>query len=171
MPVFDHRLEVFNQVSSFLIVYFVPALKRRIDPLCNTAYDDTDFRVHEVVCTALLQKVDALSLTCSHWLTCTARIFKGTYVKPSVYTMIAIVLVWMVAFFFANLFQCWPLWINWINVGSSFENCINTNMMYLAQAWSDVITDCKKCLASGSQLSNYGLLNSNYLDSTASMCK
>lgn len=63
--------------------------------------------------------------------------------------MIAVVLVWTVAFFFANLFQCWPLWVDWTGFGSTVDNCINTSIMYLAQAWSDVLTDCKKCLASG----------------------
>ena len=145
---FDHRLEVFEQVNSVLLLHFVLALKTRIDTLCNATYNNTDFRVHEAVCTAFLQKVDALSLTCPQWLTCIARIFKGTFVKPSVYTMIAVVLVWTIAFFFANLFQCWPLWINWFDFGATFENCINTNVMYLAQAWSDVLTDCKKCLVS-----------------------
>ncbi|CAD6584913.1 MAG: hypothetical protein ASARMPREDX12_001790 [Alectoria sarmentosa] len=69
------------------------------------------------------------------------RIFKGTFVKPSVWTMIAVVLIWTVAFFFANLFQCWPLWIDWTGFGSTVDNCIDTNAMYLAQAWSDVLTD------------------------------
>ncbi|KAL9071978.1 MAG: hypothetical protein Q9161_003910 [Pseudevernia consocians] len=69
------------------------------------------------------------------------RIFKGTFVKPTVWTMIAVVLVWTVAFFFANLFQCWPLWIVWTGFGSTVQNCINTNIMYLAQAWSDVLSD------------------------------
>ena len=155
LPVFDHRLEVFQQVISVPFLYFVSTLKTWIDTLCNATYNNTDFRVHEVVCTAFLQKVDALSLTCPHWLTCIARIFKGTFVKPSVYTMIAVVLVWTIAFFFANLFQCWPLWINWFEFGATFENCINTNVMYLAQAWSDVLTDCKKCLVSKFQLSNH----------------
>ncbi|CAD6569874.1 MAG: hypothetical protein ASARMPRED_003298 [Alectoria sarmentosa] len=62
------------------------------------------------------------------------RIFKGTFVKPSVWTMIAVVLIWTVAFFFANLFQCWPLWIDWTGFGSTVDNCIDTNAMYLAQA-------------------------------------
>ena len=60
--------------------------------------------------------------------------------------MIAIVLVWTIGFFFANLFQCWPLWVNWTGFGSTEDNCIQTNAMYLAQAWSDVLTDCKRCL-------------------------
>ena len=50
---------------------------------------------------------------------------------------------WTVAFFFANLFQCLPLWIEWTAFGSPEENCINTNMMFLAQAWSDVLIDGK----------------------------
>ena len=57
--------------------------------------------------------------------------------------MISVVIVWTVAFFFSNLFQCWPLWVNWTDWGSTPNNCINTNVMYLAQAWSDVLTDGK----------------------------
>ena len=70
--------------------------------------------------------------------------------------MVAVVLVWTVTFFFANLFQCWPLWINWTDFGSTVENCINTNVMYLAQAWSDVLTDCMMRLASRLQSANDG---------------
>lgn len=55
--------------------------------------------------------------------------------------MITVSSVWTVAFFFANLFQCWPLWIDWTNFGFNYANCINTNLMYLAQAWSDFLTD------------------------------
>ncbi|KAF6225282.1 hypothetical protein HO133_010480 [Letharia lupina] len=97
-PVFDHRLEVFEQV-------------------------------------------ELLSSTCPHQLTGAVRIFKGTFVKPSVWTMIGVVVVWTLGFFFANLFQCWPLWIDWTDFGFTPQNCINTNAMYLAQAWSDVLTD------------------------------
>ena len=50
---------------------------------------------------------------------------------------------WTVAFFFANLFHCLPLWINGTGYGSTEDNCIDTNMMYLAQAWSDVLIDGK----------------------------
>ena len=70
--------------------------------------------------------------------------------------MIAIVLVWTIGFFFANLFQCWPLRVNWTGFGSSEQQCMNTNVMYLAQAWSDVLTDCKQCLTSRLPSSNNG---------------
>ena len=60
--------------------------------------------------------------------------------------MITIVLVWTVAFFFANLFECWPLWVNWTNFGTAEGYCVNTTTLYLAQAWSDVLTDGKVCL-------------------------
>lgn len=69
------------------------------------------------------------------------RIFRGNLFVISVWTLITITSVWTVAFFFANLFQCWPLWINWTYFGATAENCIDTNIMYLAQAWSDVLTD------------------------------
>ena len=129
-------------------------LKVRTDSLCDATHNNTDIRIYEIVCIAFLQKVNKLSLMYPHQLTSTARIFKGTFVKPTVWTMIAVVLVWTVAFFFANLFQCWPLWIVWTGFGSTVQNCINTNTMYLAQAWSDVLSDGKKCLTSGSSLSN-----------------
>ena len=61
----------------------------------------------------------------------------------SVWTMITITFFWTIDFFFAFLFQCWPLWTNWTDFGATSENCIDTNMVYLAHAWSDVLTNCK----------------------------
>lgn len=55
--------------------------------------------------------------------------------------MIAVAISWTVAFFFANLFQCLPVSTNWTGLGATAGACINTNQMYLAQAWSDVFTD------------------------------
>lgn len=69
------------------------------------------------------------------------RIFKGTFVNTSAWTMIAVTIVWTVAFLFANMFQCWPFWINWTAFGATKENCININTMFRAQAYSDVFTD------------------------------
>ena len=129
-------------------------LKGWIDSLCNATHINPNFYIHEAVGATVLQKVILPSLACPHHLICT-RIFKGTFVKPSVWTMIVVVFVWTVAFFFANLFQCWPLWIDWTAFGSTPENCINTNIMYLAQAWSDVLTDGKNCLGFGLSASNF----------------
>ena len=70
--------------------------------------------------------------------------------------MIAVVLIWTVGFFFASLFQCWPIWVNWTGFGGDEENCVNTNGFYLAQAWSDVLTDCKRCLTRRLLSSNNG---------------
>ncbi|KAF6223902.1 hypothetical protein HO173_013065 [Letharia columbiana] len=59
--------------------------------------------------------------------------------------MVVLVTVWTVAFFFTNLLQCFP---------------ISTNEMFLAQAWSDVITDGNRPTAArATQDSNK--LNSN----------
>lgn len=55
--------------------------------------------------------------------------------------MISIVGIWTTAFFFANLLQCYPISTNWVGPGADSYSCINTNMMYLAQAWTDVLTD------------------------------
>lgn len=107
IPVFDHRLEVFEQIV------FATQLT-----------------------TTLTFGFTKLSVLLFY-----KRIFKGTFVKPSVWTMIGVVVVWTLGFFFANLFQCWPLWIDWTKFGFTYQNCINTNAMYLAQAWSDVLTD------------------------------
>ncbi|CAF9940665.1 MAG: hypothetical protein ALECFALPRED_008785 [Alectoria fallacina] len=100
MPVFDHRLRVFEQI----------------------------------VLAAQLTSTLTFGFTKLSVLLFYKRIFKGTFVKPSVWTMIAVVLIWTVAFFFANLFQCWPIWIDWTGFGSTVDNCIDTNAMYLAQA-------------------------------------
>ena len=49
--------------------------------------------------------------------------------------------LWTVAFFLANLLQCVPVSTNWHGYGYTPENCFNTDAMYEAQAWSDVLTD------------------------------
>lgn len=55
--------------------------------------------------------------------------------------MIAVVVVWTVAFFISNMLQCIPLSLNWTGLGGNNYQCIDKNMMYLGQAFSDVITD------------------------------
>ncbi|MCJ1458323.1 hypothetical protein MMC28_008694 [Mycoblastus sanguinarius] len=69
------------------------------------------------------------------------RIFKGPLITAAVWTMIGVVIVWAVAFFFSNLLQCWPISLNWTAFGSVPSGCIETNVMYIAQAYSDVFTD------------------------------
>ena len=69
------------------------------------------------------------------------RVFRGNTFNAAVWTMISIICIWTVAFFFANLLQCYPIWLNWEYSGAAVALCINTNMMYLAQAWTDVLTD------------------------------
>ena len=69
------------------------------------------------------------------------RVFRGNTFNAAVWTMIGIVFVWTVSFFFANLLQCYPIWINWNASGAQADQCIKTNAMYLAQAWTDVLTD------------------------------
>ena len=72
--------------------------------------------------------------------------------------MIAVVLIWTVGFFFASLFQCWPIWVSWTGFGANTENCVDTNALYLAQAWSDVLTDCKRYLTRRLPSSNNGIV-------------
>lgn len=55
--------------------------------------------------------------------------------------MITVVITWTVAFFLTNMLQCFPIAVNWTGWGAAVNSCINTNVMFLAQAWSDMITD------------------------------
>lgn len=73
-------------------------------------------------------------------MTC-GRIFRGEIIIKAIWTMISVVIVWTVAFFFANMLQCIPLSLNWTGLGGNNFQCIDENMMYLGQAFSDVITD------------------------------
>lgn len=68
------------------------------------------------------------------------KMFVGKTFRIFAWTMIGIVVRWIVAFFTANVFQCTPIsanWANWDEPGI----CIDTTEMYLAQAWSDIFTD------------------------------
>ncbi|CAD6582042.1 MAG: hypothetical protein ASARMPRED_000769 [Alectoria sarmentosa] len=69
------------------------------------------------------------------------RIFRGALFLAFVWTMIMIIVIWTVTFFFANLLQCYPISENWTGLGGSADTCIDENMMYLGQAFSDAITD------------------------------
>lgn len=55
--------------------------------------------------------------------------------------MITVVVIWTVAFFFANMLQCYPISENWTDLGGTADTCIDENMMYVGQAFSDSITD------------------------------
>ncbi len=69
-------------------------------------------------------------------------IFQGTLINLAVWTNIGIVCTWTIAFFFANLLECYPISINWAPPGAqNFDSCINTSMMMLAQYYSDIFTD------------------------------
>lgn len=73
--------------------------------------------------------------------------------------MIGLMVAWTIAFFFANLFQCVPIWENWVNYNSTTDTCIDELSMYLGQAYSDVISDGKLCVESfGSQTDSVGLV-------------
>lgn len=55
------------------------------------------------------------------------------------WVMIGLTIIWTIAFFAANLLQCLPISENWRLPDPGA--CIQTTMMYLAQAWSDMFTD------------------------------
>ena len=71
-----------------------------------------------------------------------------------VWTGITLIVAWTIAFFFANLFQCVPIYINWQGEGATEQNCIDETSMYLAQAWSDVWTDSEHAQMVSEQLTN-----------------
>lgn len=53
-----------------------------------------------------------------------------------------LVVAWTLAFFFANLFECVPISVNWTGTGGAPPPiCINETPMYYAEAYSDVATD------------------------------
>lgn len=57
-------------------------------------------------------------------------------------TMIGIILVWTIAFFFSILFICGTDFsAYWTSTIVEKEHCVNTNMLHNAFAISDVITD------------------------------
>lgn len=68
-------------------------------------------------------------------------IFTNSRVVYLIWTMIVLVKAWTVIFFFTNLLQCYPISVNWTGWGAAVNSCIDTNTMFLAQAWSDIFTD------------------------------
>lgn len=76
-------------------------------------------------------------------LTKFARIFcvRGALFLTIIWSMIGIIVIWTIGFFFSNMLQCYPISENWNGSGGSDETCIHENMMYLGQAFSDAITD------------------------------
>ena len=80
-------------------------------------------------------------LTMMESLTRSARIFRGPLFLAFVWTMITVVVTWTVAFFFANMLQCYPISENWTGSGGTDATCIDENMMYVGQAFSDAIID------------------------------
>lgn len=70
------------------------------------------------------------------------RIFTSRTFSIISWVMIGLTTAWTIAFFLANLLQCTPIsenWISWSVTPGSF--CIQASVMYIAQAWSDVLTD------------------------------
>lgn len=74
-------------------------------------------------------------------LTKAARIFRGALFLALVWTMTTIIVIWTVGFFFANMLQCYPISENWTGSGGTADTCINEDMIYIGQAFSDAITD------------------------------
>ena len=69
------------------------------------------------------------------------RVFRGKTFDVFLWAMWALVFVWVVGFFFAEVLQCIPFSVNFRNYGNLPGQCIDVNRMVLAQAWSDVVTN------------------------------
>lgn len=70
------------------------------------------------------------------------RVFQGEIFAKVTIAMFAVIFFWTVGFFFSNLLQCWPISTNWNAYGGTApDRCIMETEMYLAQAYSDVLTD------------------------------
>ncbi|KAK3178291.1 hypothetical protein OEA41_000424 [Lepraria neglecta] len=59
------------------------------------------------------------------------RIFVGKVFSITVWTMIGIVIVWTISFFFANLLQCLPITVDW--TGWASTGCIETTKIPAAE--------------------------------------
>ena len=68
-------------------------------------------------------------------------IFRGRLFDIAVWTGIAVATIWTISFFFANVFQCWPIETNWTGWGNVHKKCIHVNQMIIAQAYTDIFTD------------------------------
>ena len=135
--------------------------QREVDCLCVAIDADVDLRLHKISCAFLLQAV-RLSPLVPVWQCWSTlfRIFTNGRVVYAIRTMVVLVTVWTVAFFFTNLLQCFPISVNWTGWGAAVDSCINTNEMFLAQAWSDVITDGNRPTAARARQDS-NKLNSN----------
>jgi hypothetical protein len=69
------------------------------------------------------------------------RIFRDPVFIIAVWTMNTIIVIWIAAFLFSSMLQCIPFSLNWTALGDNNFQCIDENMMYLAQASSDVFND------------------------------
>lgn len=95
----------------------------------------------QVVYAAQLTQTLTFGLTKLTVLLLYKRIFTGDIFRKAVYVGYAVVFVWTVGFFFANLLQCWPISVNWVGYGADDEHCIDTTTMIVGAAWADVFTD------------------------------
>jgi len=124
--------------------------------LCFSSYINISHWTYQNIRTTAISKVIGSKpffiLVTNH----TCRIFQGTatnrWFSLATWFLIGVASIWTISFFFASLFECKAISDNWYRYGAPEGRCIDENLMYLVQAWSDTITDCKpfrvriKCL-------------------------
>ncbi|CAL8576045.1 hypothetical protein XPA_001936 [Xanthoria parietina] len=69
------------------------------------------------------------------------RIFQSPWLHRAVWFMVGIDFLWTVGFFFSHVLQCYPISVNWTNLGNIEGKCLDTNLMYMFMGWSDVATN------------------------------
>lgn len=71
------------------------------------------------------------------------RIFSSGRLPVTVKILIVITIAWLISFFFATLFQAWPIWCNWVYC----EPTTNYPVMYMVCTSTDIVLDiCILCL-------------------------
>ncbi|KAF2496998.1 hypothetical protein BU16DRAFT_526054 [Lophium mytilinum] len=72
------------------------------------------------------------------------RIFRGRTFNIINWALIALVSMWMIGYFFANLLECVPISHSFINapgINLDRKHCIDAVPMYLSQVYSDLVLD------------------------------
>ncbi|KAL2047312.1 hypothetical protein N7G274_001333 [Stereocaulon virgatum] len=88
-----------------------------------------------------LESIGALTFTKMSILLLYRRIFRGRQFQILVWTVTAIVVVWGVLFFFATLFECFPISQVWTTLYGQHRSCYQYRPMILGAAVSNMLVD------------------------------
>ena len=123
-------------------------LTKALDCVGDVSYSNPYIWIHQILCPSFLQKVLQTTTKFQRRIQANnlqTRIFQGRNVQIAIWGTLGLIFIWTVGFFFSNLLQCLPFDVNWTDWGFQEGACFDTNMLFIAQAWSDVFTDGKIC--------------------------